>query len=374
MNKKVIFSILLFNILTIFPMTKSFDNFSRNHPSTRFNEGDFSTNPIQDCEDHLEKGDWEFVVDALDYYKSKSKCTNLLDCDSQTFGLAVTSPLRTLKRIKDLLFQKLPIPSVPLTREKAIQHYGCSPERLEQILDTAPQDVHTIIRHIQDPEYMKNPNFRSTFFLGASGSGKTDTARAVAYRTKSICHYLHVSQLKQLGDVDGIRHRLNCVRNLGKQLKTNTVIVVDDLDLLRDGEENSEAVSAALTLFQDDQQREQETDFFLIGTLRNGKNIPDNLQELNYARGILFNIVSREQREQVFLNTLNENNIQLADQKAKDQLSLLIATLSKWVVRDILQLAERAVMIHRRNNRETAITLSIDEIQSAKNDLDQLKN
>jgi len=177
---------------------------------------------------------------------------------------------------------------------------------LEAAYADAPDEVKTIVAHLKDPNYLNKPVFRSAFFIGETGTGKSTLAMAIAYKAGR--------DLKQFSATDfNGENRNNTALNLQGDLEDiasiastghPVVVVIDEINRLLENAESvhhdTDTTSAALWTFLDRQRGNHN--FFLIGTMNRVDKLPPPIKSRIMMRCIkLLPIADPNKKTQFFL-------------------------------------------------------------------------
>lgn len=162
------------------------------------------------------------------------------------------------------------------------QQYDLNPQEiaeLELVFEHSSKKAQVIVNHLTDCDYFPyNGDYRSAYFVGEPGSGKTTMARAIAYKmSKQGWDYKFIGSTELLGE-----YRNQTARQLKKELqkvvasKKPTIVVIDGLHRLLENTESkhhdTDMAATALWLFLDKQRNNEN--FFLIGTMNRITKLP----------------------------------------------------------------------------------------------------
>src|SRR5579871_5874826 len=75
-------------------------------------------------------------------------------------------------------------------------------DELELVFEHSPKRAQAIVKHLQDPHYFPhNRDYRSAYFVGEPGSGKTTMARAIVYKmSKKGWNHKFIGSTELLGE------------------------------------------------------------------------------------------------------------------------------------------------------------------------------
>jgi AAA+ superfamily predicted ATPase len=150
---------------------------------------------------------------------------------------------------------------------------------MEMIFEHSPQEAQEIVHHLQDPFYFTaNEEYRSAFFVGEPGTGKTTMARAIAHKMSQAgwnCKFLSSTQL--LGNFRN-QTAIRLQQELESAVSSNkpTIIIIDELNRLLENTDSkhhdTDATATALWTFLDRQSNNKN--FFFIGTMNRINKLP----------------------------------------------------------------------------------------------------
>jgi len=150
---------------------------------------------------------------------------------------------------------------------------------MEMVFKSAPKDAQNIVKHLQDPNYFKgHKDYRSAYFVGEPGCGKTTMAKAIAYQmSKQGWTYKIISSTQLLRS-----DRNNTSIQLEKELEAAAastkpiLIIIDELNRLLENTDskNHDTDSTTTTLWTFLDRESENEKIFLIGTMNRIDKLP----------------------------------------------------------------------------------------------------
>ncbi len=160
-------------------------------------------------------------------------------------------------------------------------------EEMEFVFKYSPQEAQSIINYLQDPNYFPGiKNYRAIFFVGEPGTGKSITAKAIAYKMiQEGWEYKIISSTSLLGEYRNqtsvrLENELEKIRTSNKP----TILIIDELNQLLENSNSThhdtDTVSKSLWSFLDKQK--SNNNFCLIGTMNRINKIPQQVKSRVY--------------------------------------------------------------------------------------------
>jgi len=190
-------------------------------------------------------------------------------------------------------------------------------EEMKLVFKTSPKEAQFIIQYLQNPTlFQLSQDYRSATFVGEPGTGKTTTAKAIAYEMSKQgweCKFLSSTSL--LGE-----HRNQTSIALQKELKAieaskkPTILIIDELNRLLENSDSkhhdTDTVATALWTFLD--KHRDNKNFFFIGTMNRANKLPKAYKSRILLDYIEFPLVSNSKYKNQFIRReLTSKNTQL---------------------------------------------------------------
>jgi len=150
---------------------------------------------------------------------------------------------------------------------------------MEMVFESSPKDAQNIVKHLQDPNYYNGyKNYRSAYFVGEPGCGKTTMAKAIAYKMAKKGWEHKIISSTQLLRVNRNSTSIQLEKELEEAAaSTNpTLIIIDELNRLLEHTDSkhhdTDATATALWTFLDRESKNEN--IFLIGTMNHIDKLP----------------------------------------------------------------------------------------------------
>ncbi len=250
--------------------------------------------------------------------------------------------------------------------KKAREIFGATISDMELAYKYAPSEVHKIVKHLKDPEYLNDEKFRYAFFIGKHGVGKSTLAKAVAFKSEWMPKYFVPSDFEEKGRNATSHKIINTLDTIVGQ-DVETVIILDELNQLLkhyDSEHyDTDATSKALWTFLDKQDGNKK--FFLIGILDRADKLPPHIKSRMLARGIIINPPqTAEFRKELFLEKLLTSRVKLSEE-AKAYIDENIGKMDQYSGRDFRDFALAAKMQAVGPKKEDCILIDKNHLEKA---------
>jgi AAA+ superfamily predicted ATPase len=247
-------------------------------------------------------------------------------------------------------------------------------EEMELVFESSPEKAQDIVKYLQDPTYFPSGvNFRSAFFVGEPGSGKTITAQAIAYKmAQEGWEYKIISSTSLLGEYRNqtaiqLRKNLEAIGSSNKPI----VLIIDELHRLLENanskHHDTDATSTVLWTFLDKQKHNKN--FFFIGTMNRANKLPKPLKDRIFSGYISFPLIKDSKTKiRLLRKNLTTANTCL-DKEVNDVfLDKELEKLGLCSGRNLKLISQNILMMHKGNKEKTSLLIKKEAITHAINE------
>lgn len=231
-------------------------------------------------------------------------------------------------------------------------------EEMELVFESSPEKAQDIVKYLQDPTYFPSGvDFRSAFFVGEPGSGKTITANAIAYKmAQEGWEYKIIPSTSFLGTYRNqtaiqLRRELEIVAASNKP----TVLVIDELHRLLENanskNHDTDATSTVLWTFLDKQKNNKN--FFFIGTMNRANKLPKPFKDRMFSGYIPFPLTTDSQfKNKVLRRNLTSSDTYLDTDVNDVFLDKELEKLGPCSGRNLKLISHNILMMHKGNKEK----------------------
>ncbi len=232
-------------------------------------------------------------------------------------------------------------------------------EEMEMVLEAAPLKAQFIPKHLQDPTFFSGcEKFRSAYFIGKPGTGKTIAATAIAHQmSQKGWDYIFISSTELVEGYRNqtcihIRQKLESIVSSGRP----TIIIIDEISRLLENADSknhdTDMSATAIWSFLDKQLKNEK--LFLIGTMNSAENLPQPFKNRINSNAILFQSkASTELKIKHLRKKLTNNNSSLHKEVTDEFLKNELEKVDSCYGRGLIHLTTHILMLHKINTKES---------------------
>lgn len=247
-------------------------------------------------------------------------------------------------------------------------------EEMEMVLEAAPLKAQFIPKHLEDPNFFPGcEKFRSAYFIGAPGTGKTIAAKAIAYKmSQKGWDYKFISSTELVEGYRNqtcvhIREELEGIISSGKP----TLIIIDEISRLLENADSknhdTDMSATALWSFLDKQLK--NPNFFLIGTMNSAENLPQPFKNRINSNSIPFlSKASPELKIKHLRKKLTNENCSLHKEVTDEFFKSELEKVESCYGRGLIHLVTHILMLHKIHTNETPSVITKKSITNGINE------
>jgi AAA+ superfamily predicted ATPase len=248
-------------------------------------------------------------------------------------------------------------------------------EIMEFVFASSPEEAQCIVNYLQNPNYFPGvENYRSAFFVGEPGTGKSITAQAIAHKmSQNGWEYKFLSSTSFLREYRN-QTAIQLQKELEKIESSNkpTILIIDEIHRLLENTESkhhdTDETATALWTFLDRQQNNNS--FFLIGTMNRIHKLPKPVKSRIISDFIEFPLITDPAiKNNIIRKNLTTKNSQISTEVTEDFLIKELEKINSYSGRDLEKLSKEILVKSKLNdkNKSSAITINRDNISQGIN-------
>jgi len=240
-------------------------------------------------------------------------------------------------------------------------------ETMEFVFASSPEEAQCIVNYLQDPSYFPGvENYRSAFFVGDPGTGKSITAQAIAHKmSQKGWEYKFLSSTSFLRE-----YRNQTAIQLQKELEKiessdkPTILIIDEIHRLLENTESkhhdTDETATALWTFLDRQKN--NNNFFLIGTMNRIHKLSKPVKSRILSDFIEFPLMTDPTRKNNILrNKLSTKNSQMSAEVTECFLIKELEKINPYSGRDLEKLSKEILVQSKLNNKNQPYPITITQ-------------
>ncbi len=237
-------------------------------------------------------------------------------------------------------------------------------KEMESVFESAPEDAREILEYIENPSIFGTQGCRSSYFVGAPGTGKTTMALALAYKASKLSppwgYKLVKSRELTVGECRN--HTVKLLNQLFTGVLSESrpmLLIIDELNKLLEHSESehydTDTSSAALWEFLDEQKRNAK--LFFIGIMNRDDKLAQPMKSRMLLKTILFKQITDPAMRLKKMHEKISNFTAVLENGGERHLATLLRTRPDASGRDFDGIALRAAQISRRTHKQDRIKM-----------------
>ncbi len=240
-------------------------------------------------------------------------------------------------------------------------------EIMEFVFASSPQEAQCIVNYLQDPNYFAGvENYRSAFFVGEPGTGKSITAQAIAHKmSQKGWEYKFLSSTSFLREYRN-QTAIQLQKELEKIESSNkpTILIIDEIHRLLENTESkhhdTDATATALWTFLDRQQN--NNNFFLIGTMNRIHKLPKPIKSRIISDFIEFPLITDPTiKNNIIRKHLTTKNSQISVEVTEDFLIKELEKINSYSGRDLEKLSKEILVKSKLSDKNKSSTITVTQ-------------
>jgi len=232
-----------------------------------------------------------------------------------------------------------------------------------------PKKAQYIVKQLEDPANSK-VNYRSAYFVGEPGTGKTMMAKAIAYKMAQkgwTCKRLSSCEL-----IGKYRHetgmRLENLLETAAASDKPTLIIIDDLNLLLEhtGSKYHDTAETAAILWDFLNRENNNEKLFFIGTMYRANKLPEYYKNRMMSNGIYFPLITNPKFiNKLIRKTLTTQHTHLDKAVTDSFLNETLAKIGPCSARALTLMSENIFFMLEENDEKKSIPITKAHIERA---------
>ncbi|HSC25227.1 MAG TPA: AAA family ATPase [Candidatus Babeliales bacterium] len=240
-------------------------------------------------------------------------------------------------------------------------------EEMEFVFEASPEEAQCIVNYLYDPNYFPGvKEYRSVFFVGEPGTGKSVTAKAIAHKMcQKGWEYKFLSSTSFLREYRN-QTAIQLQKELEKIESSNkpTILIIDEIHRLLENTESkhhdTDATATALWTFLDRQKN--NNNFFLIGTMNRIHKLPKPVKSRILSDFIEFPLMTDPiKKNNILRRNLSTQNSQINTEITESFLIKELEKINPYSGRDLEKLSKEILVQSKLNSRNQPYPITITQ-------------
>jgi len=244
-------------------------------------------------------------------------------------------------------------------------------EEMKLVFESSPQKAQRIVKYLQDPtRFPDSVDYRSAYFVGEPGSGKTMMAKAIAYKmSQEGWEYRFILSSSLLG-----KYRNQTAVRLQEELENieisnkPTILIIDELHRLLENmnSKHHDTDTTATTLWTFLDKQAGNKNFFLIGTMNRIDRLPKPFKSRMLPDYIRFPLmIDSTWKKKLLRKNLTTTSTRLDEEVTDAFLDTELEKIGPCSGRDLKQISRDILMMHETNKEKTPLIIKKESITTA---------
>lgn len=247
-------------------------------------------------------------------------------------------------------------------------------EEMEFAFEYSPEKAQDIVKYLQDPAYFPcGVNFRAAFFVGEPGSGKTITAKTIAYKmAQKGWEYKIIPSTSFLGEYrNQTAIRFQKELEIATSSNKPTIIVIDELHRLLENanskHHDTDMTATVLWTFLDKQINNKN--FFFIGTMNRANKLPKPFKDRILTGCVPFPLITDSKiKAKLFRKHLTSVDICLDKEITDAFLNQELEKIGPCSGRNLKHISLATLMMYKGNKEKRPLLIKKESIVRAINE------
>jgi AAA+ superfamily predicted ATPase len=240
-------------------------------------------------------------------------------------------------------------------------------EEMEFVFAASPEEAQCIVNYLEDPNYFPGvENYRSAFFVGDPGTGKSVMAQAIAHKmSQKGWEYKFLSSTSFLREYRNqtaiqLRKELEKIESSNKP----TILIIDEIHRLLENTESKhhDTAETATELWTFLDRQKNNNNFFLIGTMNRIHKLPKPVKSRIISDFIEFPLMTDPiMKNNIIRKNLSTKNSQISTEVTEDFLIKELEKINPYSGRDLQKLSREILVKSKLSDKSKSSTITITQ-------------